>query len=91
MKKLVYLLLPFIAISLSAQDNINNNVFRQLGNDLASPNNYRTASGAPGHEYWQQDVDYQMSLTLQDDEKRLYGEETIYLSLIHISEPTRPY
>ena len=78
MKNAFYLLLTFISISLSAQDNTNNNVFRQLGNDLASPNSYRTASGAPGHEYWQQDVDYQMSLTLQDDEKRLYGEETIH-------------
>ena len=82
MKQFLYLLLPFITLGLTAQDNTNTSVFKQLGNDLASPNNYRTASGAPGHEYWQQDVDYQMSLTIQDDEKRLYGEETIYYTCL---------
>ena len=33
---------------------VNNNVFRQLGQELPTPNVYRTASGAPGHAYWQQ-------------------------------------
>ena len=42
----------------------NNNVFRQLGTELPTPNAYRTASGAPGHDYWQQQVDYDMKLKL---------------------------
>jgi len=51
--------------------------FRQLGSELATPNDYRTASGAPGHEYWQQRVDYVMNIRIDDAMQRLYGEETI--------------
>ena len=55
----------------------NNNVFRQLGTEIPTPNNYRTASGAPGHEYWQQQVDYNMQLRLDDHTQRIDGSETI--------------
>ncbi len=78
MRKLLLLVSLSLTISLIGQDNTNTNLFRQLGTELPSPNNYRTASGAPGHEYWQQQVNYKMSLTLHDHEKRLYGDETIY-------------
>ena len=30
--------------------------FAQLREAMPSPSTYRTASGAPGHEYWQQTV-----------------------------------
>lgn len=60
-----------------AQEGTNTNLFRQLGTDLPTPNGYRNASGAPGGDYWQQKVDYQMNLTLNDEEKKIYGEETI--------------
>ena len=58
-------------------DNYNQNKFRQLGQDLPSPNVYRTASGAPGHEYWQQKADYKMNLVIDDEKQTLTGEETI--------------
>ena len=61
----------------SAQENINNNKFRQLADDLPTPNNYRSASGAPGHDYWQQKADYVMKLVLDDDKQTLTGEERI--------------
>lgn len=64
------------AISL-AQENVNQNKFRQLKQELATPNVYRTASGAPGHEYWQQKADYKMNIRLDDENQRIYGEETI--------------
>lgn len=51
--------------------------FRQLEEILPTPNNYRTGSGAPGHEYWQQQADYKMKLELNDGKQQLYGEETI--------------
>ncbi|HRF00542.1 MAG TPA: M1 family metallopeptidase [Pirellulaceae bacterium] len=51
--------------------------FRQLDEILPTPNDYRTASGAPGHEYWQQRADYEISVTLLDDERRIVGDETI--------------
>jgi hypothetical protein len=63
-----------------AQPQVNpwNDKFRQLGSDeMATPNTYRTASGAPGADYWQQQVDYKMKIRLDDDIQKIYGEETI--------------
>jgi hypothetical protein len=51
--------------------------FKQLGPELATPNTYRTASGAPGHEYWQQQADYNMKIRLDDEKQRVYGDETV--------------
>ncbi len=63
---------------LSAQHEIyNHNKFKQLHQELPTPNTYRTASGAPGHEYWQQKADYVMDIRLDDENQRIYGEETI--------------
>ena len=56
---------------------INDNKFRQLGQELPTPNVYRTASGAPGHEYWQQQADYNIQVTLDDANQRIDGEERI--------------
>ena len=60
-----------------AQDNTNQNKFRQLGQELPTPNVYRTASGAPGHQYWQQEADYDMKVRIDDKTQKLYGEQTI--------------
>ncbi len=60
-----------------AQENVNTNKFRQLGQELPTPNVYRTASGAPGHEYYQQQADYDMTIELDDETQRLYGTSTI--------------
>ncbi len=51
--------------------------FTQLETLLPTPNSYRTASGAPGKEYWQQKVDYKLDIKLNDLEQRIYGEEII--------------
>lgn len=51
--------------------------FKQLGPALATPNNYRTASGAPGNAYWQQRADYTMNIRLDDQNQRIYGDEKI--------------
>ncbi len=51
--------------------------FQQLDQELPTPNVYRTATGAPGHQYWQQQADYKIALELDDDTQRIYGEETI--------------
>jgi hypothetical protein len=76
MRKLALCLLALATFALHAQ-NLNTSKFRQLGQELPTPNVYRTASGAPGHEYYQQRADYNMSITLDDDTQRIYGEETI--------------
>ena len=51
--------------------------FRQLGVDLPTPNVYRTASGAPGPQYWQQRADYRIKVRLDEDARRIAGTETI--------------
>ena len=51
--------------------------FEQLGPMLPTPNTYRSASGAPGHEYWQQRADYSIKITLDDQKQQITGEETI--------------
>lgn len=51
--------------------------FKQLGEELPTPNEYRTASGAPGHRYWQQRADYAIDVELDDANQRITGTETI--------------
>jgi hypothetical protein len=65
----------FLTISTVAQ--INEDKFKQLTEVLATPNTYRTASGAPGHQYWQQRADYDMKIKLDDTKQRIDGDETI--------------
>lgn len=78
MKKIKLLsALALLVGGLQAQDNVNNNKFRQLGEDLPTPNGFRTGSGAPGPEYYQQQADYKIKVTLDDNNQRIYGEETI--------------
>lgn len=60
-----------------AQDNTNQNKFRQLGQELPTPNVYRTASGAPGHEYYQQQADYVMEIELDDEKQTVSGKQTV--------------
>ena len=55
----------------------DNNKFSQLYDLMATPNMCRTASGAPGLAYYQQQADYKMDIVLDDKNKRLDGVETI--------------
>lgn len=51
--------------------------FRQIHELLPSPNESRLASGAPGPKYWQQRVDYNIQVHLDDEKQRLVGSEKI--------------
>ena len=73
MKKVISIFVFLYAfLSTSAQNHHNNpgsnhgNKFEQLGTILPTPNSYRTASGAPGHEYWQQRADYEINAYLDE-------------------------
>ncbi len=88
MKKVTTLLLSALLISASvfAQEpaqkgpqkgHTDDNKFRQLKDQLATPNSQRNAAGAPGHAYTQQKVDYVMDLRLDENTNKLYGNETI--------------
>ncbi len=60
-----------------AKNTIDDQKFRQLEEILPTANTYRTASGAPGHEYWQQEVDYEIEIKLNDKTQELTGSETL--------------
>lgn len=51
--------------------------FHQLYEELPTPNVYRNAAGAPGHQYWQQRADYDMKLELDDTKQSITGDEMI--------------
>ncbi|HBJ94229.1 MAG TPA: aminopeptidase, partial [Hyphomonadaceae bacterium] len=51
--------------------------FRQLDEVLPTPNVYRNASGAPGHEYWQQEADYDIDVVLDEEARRLTATQTV--------------
>ncbi|MFL6658568.1 MAG: M1 family metallopeptidase [Massilia sp.] len=51
--------------------------FRQLDELLPTPSATRTASGAPGHAYWQQRADYTLRATLDEAKRRIDGGGTI--------------
>ncbi len=69
--------LSLLSFGVFAQENTNQNKFRQLKQELATPNVYRTASGAPGHEYYQQRADYDIKVELDDANQKISGVETI--------------
>lgn len=78
MKKLFSLLFALSPILVLAQhENTNANKFRQLKTELATPNVYRNAAGAPGHEYYQQKADYVMDIELDDEKQIVRGTQTI--------------
>ncbi|MDB5018126.1 MAG: hypothetical protein JWQ84_2958 [Mucilaginibacter sp.] len=66
-----------------AQDIHNNpgsnhgNKFEELGTILSTPNEQRTASGAPGVKYWQQRADYDIKCALDEKKLELTGAETV--------------
>ena len=51
--------------------------FRQLEEILPTPNGYRNAAGEPGPEYWQQNADYVIDVTLDDVKQHITGSEKI--------------
>jgi hypothetical protein len=71
---LILLILSFISI---AAGTFAQKKFAQIENLIPTPNEYRNAAGAPGHNYYQQQADYKMELVLEDNTQILRGKETI--------------
>ncbi|MEY4835348.1 MAG: hypothetical protein RI980_1463 [Bacteroidota bacterium] len=59
------------------QGHTDINKFSQMYAEMATPNMFRTASGAPGPAYYQQRADYKINLELDDKLSRMYGSETV--------------
>lgn len=66
-----------IPIQLLAQNNYDKSKFHQLEDWWPTANEYRNGAGAPGHAYWQQKVDYEISVNLNDEKQELNGEESV--------------
>lgn len=62
------------------QGKYDTNKFSQMYDLLATPNMFRTASGAPGPAYYQQQADYKIDVELDDKNSKLTGSETITYS-----------
>jgi hypothetical protein len=82
MRRFLFALLGsgLLVITAKAQNNPGSNhgnKFEELGTILPTPNEYRTASGAPGPKYWQQRCDYDIKCELDEEKLRLSGIETI--------------
>ena len=79
MRLLLTIFFIFIGLGMliGQSPNTNTNYFKQLGQELPTPNTYRTASGAPGEDYWQQKVDYDMKIEIDDAKQKLYGQAEI--------------
>jgi len=83
--KYCFLSVIFISTSLFAQEptsakpqgHTDQNKFRQMKDLLATPNETRTASGAPGYKYTQQQVDYVMDIRLDENTSQIFGDEKI--------------
>ena len=88
MKNIKYLLfsIVFVSVNVFAQNqeqperksgHTNENKFKQMYEEFSTPNMYRTASGAPGPAYYQQQADYKMDIKIDDVKAKLSGNETI--------------
>lgn len=86
MKKTLYILSALTAFTMTAQEkpvqkrepgHKDDNKFSQMYDLLATPNMFRTASGAPGPAYYQQQADYKMDIELDDKNTKILGKETI--------------
>ena len=83
-KVLIACVVQLLVVNCIVAQNIQNNPgsnhgnkFEQLGTILPTPNEYRTASGAPGPKYWQQRCDYDIKCELDEKNLKLTGSETI--------------
>lgn len=84
MQKLICVVFSMFLVSqlleaqpLRNQGSNHGNQFEQLDYLLPTPNEYRTASGAPGPKYWQQKADYDINVSIDEENNILTGSETI--------------
>jgi hypothetical protein len=83
MKRLLLFIFVFTTCTFSKAQLQSNpgsnhaNRFEELNYLLSTPNAYRTASGAPGPQYWQQRADYDIAVELDEPNNVLTGSETI--------------
>jgi hypothetical protein len=73
----IFLILLSVSFAFAQSKSVPSDKFKQLEENLPTPNEYRTASGAPGNRYWQQRADYAVDVEIDDANQRLIGKETV--------------
>jgi hypothetical protein len=73
----VFLILLAVSFAFGQSKSKPSDKFKQLDEDLPTPNEYRTGSGAPGNRYWQNRADYVIDVELDDANQRISGRETV--------------
>lgn len=73
----IFLMLLLSAFAFGQSKSKPSDKFKQLDEDLPTPNEQRTASGAPGNKYWQNRADYVIDVELDDVNQRIIGKETV--------------
>ncbi len=73
----IALIVAFSSVAFGQSKSKPSDKFRQLEENLPTPNEQRTASGAPGNKYWQQRADYVIDVELDDVNQRIIGKETV--------------
>lgn len=58
--------------------------FRQLDEVLPTPNVYRNAAGEPGEQYWQQKVDYDIKVSLDEENVVSLPLKILPIKTIHL-------
>ncbi|MFC5412050.1 M1 family metallopeptidase, partial [Larkinella bovis] len=83
-RKVSVLVAVFVSLSLhlraqapSTPNYKANDRFEQLGPVLPTPNTFRTASGAPGRDFFQNRADYNIKVELDDANQKITGSETV--------------
>lgn len=74
---LLFIILFLVSFVFPQSKSKPSDKFKQLDEDLPTPNSYRTGSGSPGHQYWQQQADYVIDVELDDVNQRINGKETV--------------
>jgi hypothetical protein len=77
MFKKSFILAAMFAAASAGAASLADDKFRQLDELLPTPGEVRTASGAPGHAYWQQRADYKLRATLDEANRRISGDARI--------------
>lgn len=77
MNKIFIFSILLITLTLNAQNKPWQGKFEPIDQLISPPNTYRSASGAPGKDYWQQRANYKIKVTLDESNNTISGEETI--------------
>ena len=78
-RRIILILIAALSVNTLSYADVGSGAkaFNQLGEALPTATTYRTASGAPGKDYWQQQADYDIKATLNETQRAIDATATI--------------